>query len=179
MEPYVVLVDNSTGVTATLTAAKSSDLSEHTTVTRYFLSKYVQAREGYNALTTEKQIDLVQAFSSPEEFVTFQGEWGDIKRQEEREVLGLQGELSVEVLSVTFPLQDVAHVRYLLSERHAGNSVGKSMWLATLKLTQVAEVDNQLAVLNPLGLVITNYETIKEANHALSDQTQHNTVNNI
>lgn len=179
MEPYVVLIDNVTGITATLTSSKASDFTEHTTVTRYFLSRYVKAREGYTAATIPQQINLVRAFSTPEAFVTFKNEWEDIKHQEERQALSSQGELNAEILSVTFPLPDIAHVRYMLTERRAGNSMRKSTWLATLKLAQVAEVDIQLAELNPLGLVITHYETTKESNHVLSDEDNHNNFDNI
>ena len=170
MEPYVVLIDDISGITATLTAAKTSDLAEHTPVQRYFLAKYVQAREGYNLATVEQQIDRVKAFSSPEAFATFQGEWENPQHQEERQKLGLQGEQLAEILSVTFPLPEIAHVRYTLTEKRSGNVMNSSTWLATLKLAQVEEVDNQLAILNPLGLVIINYETIRESNHVLSDQ---------
>ena len=145
MEPYVVLIDDINGITSTLTAAKSLELSEHIPVMRYFLAKYVQAYESYNTVTATAQFDLVRAFSSPETFMEFKNAWGT-----ERE------ERTTEILSVTFPEIDVAHVRYILQEQ---------TWLATLKLAQVAEVDDSLAVLNPLGLVVTDYKTIRESSH--------------
>lgn len=166
-EPYVVLIDDATGVTATLTAVKTNELAEHTPVLRYFLAKYVQAREAYHPATLAQQIDVVRAFSSPEVFVNFQGQWNETYPEEKRQTLNIQDDFSVEILSVTFPLTDIAHVRYILQTRHTGNVVNSSTWLATLKISQADEVDSRLAVLNPLGLVITNYETISELNHEI------------
>jgi type IV secretory pathway component VirB8 len=167
MEPYVVLVDNITGITASLTAAKANDLTEQAPVVRYFLAKYAQAREGYSAATIDAQIDLVRALSTPEVFLAYQAEWNDSMHKEQRASLGPQGEISTEILSVTFPLPNIAHVRYIVDEKRAGVTVAQSTWLATLKMDQVQEIDDSLAALNPLGLVIVNYETVRESNHAL------------
>ena len=145
MEPYVVLIDDINGITATLTAAKSIDLSEHIPVMRYFLAKYVQAYESYNSGMSGTQFELIRAFSSPKTFMDFKNEWENDRT-----------EIAVEILSVTFPTIDVAHVRYIAQEQ---------TWLATLKLAQVTEVDDSLAVLNPLGIVVTDYKTIRESNH--------------
>lgn len=175
-EPYIMLIDNIAGTTATLTAAKTEDVFAHSTVVRYFLAKYVQAREGYHTTTLEQQIDLVRAFSSPEAFMTFQREWEEPLRQEQRQALHTQDEVTAEILSVTFPLSDVAHVRYKLNIRRAGHLTQANTWLATLKISQAQEIDNQLAILNPLGLVVTHYTTVMESNYELS--TQNDIVSN-
>lgn len=170
MEPYVVLVDNIHGMTATLTAAKTADLTEQAPVVRYFLAKYVQARAGYHTATLEGQMDLIHALSTPDVFLTYQSEWNDPLQQAQRAALGAQGALSVKILSVTFPLPNVAHVRYMLEEKRNGIGVRQSTWLATLKVDQVQEVDDSLAALNPLGLVVVNYETVRESEHELFNE---------
>jgi type IV secretion system protein VirB8 len=167
MEPYVILVDNISGVTATLTAVKTADLQDHTPVVRYFLAKYVEAREGYSAATVNEYIERVQAFSTPDVFTAFQNSWNDPAHQEALKLLGTQGKTDIEILSVTFPLPDIAHIRFVRKDQQAGVVVQSSTWLATLKIEQMKEIDDTLVVANPLGIVVTHYQLIKEGNNAL------------
>ena len=162
-EPYVILVDNVSGITSTLTAAQAEDFKKHTPVVRYFLSKYTQAHDSYSIATAETQYGFVRAFSTPEVFSTFQTEWKDPKLKELMQTLGAQGEIAVEVVSVTFPQPDIAHVRYVQKIMKEGNTLKRSTWLATLKIDQLEEVDEAIAILNPLGLVITHYQRTRES----------------
>src|ERR687892_2444097 len=48
VEPYVIQVDNDTGMTTVLEPLKEKSLSENEAVTKFFIVKYVVARETYD-----------------------------------------------------------------------------------------------------------------------------------
>lgn len=163
MEPYVILVDNVSGITSTLTAASSEEFGKNSPVIRFFLTKYVQAHDSYSLATAETQYDMVRSFSSPTVFNAFKAEWGSEELKDLMNKLGPQGALGVDVVSVTFPEKNIAHVRYIQKISREGNVLTRSTWLATLKFDHLEEVDEVIASINPLGLVVTHYQRVRES----------------
>ncbi|KPH82650.1 VirB8/TrbF family protein, partial [Bosea vaviloviae] len=48
VEPFVIRVDNATGIVETVSALGTSPRSYDEAVTKYFLGRYVRSREGYS-----------------------------------------------------------------------------------------------------------------------------------
>lgn len=156
LEPYVIFIDNVTGVTSTLTRASMADYAQDAPVIKYFLARYVRVREGYNDSDLHIQKSIIKAFTSADTYKYFESELA-IDREENRK----NDRTNIDVLSVTFPFKNIAHVRYA---KQTENGL-KSTWLATLEIDQMSEINESLAEINPLGLVVLNYETIKEGDY--------------
>lgn len=156
MEPYVVLVDDVTGITSTLTKVSSTNFKDHAPVVKYFLNRYVRAREGYYHGADLSQKNIIKAFTSPEEYKHYESEL-NMNHEENND----KGRIKIDVFSVTFPFENIAHVRFTKQFEN----MNKSTWLATLQIDQMDEIDGNLAEINPLGLVVINYEAIKEGDY--------------
>jgi len=60
--PYVIRYDTTTGYTDITTGLTSTAVDVNEAVSKYFVSKYVQLREGYHFETLQQDYDLVQQF---------------------------------------------------------------------------------------------------------------------
>ncbi|WP_246468289.1 VirB8/TrbF family protein, partial [Bartonella capreoli] len=76
VEPFVICVDNSTGIVEVVEALKESpaNFDEAESITRYFTAKYVRAREGINLSEMQNNFKTVSLLSSFEEQGRF-AEW--------------------------------------------------------------------------------------------------------
>jgi type IV secretion system protein VirB8 len=71
VEPFVVRVDNSTGIVDVVSALANTPNTYDEAVTRYFAVKYVRAREGYARQTAEENFRNVSLLSSAPEQTRF------------------------------------------------------------------------------------------------------------
>src|SRR5260370_34514457 len=70
-EPFVIRVDNSTGIVETVSALNSTPSRYDEAVTKYFLRRYVRAREGYSysvAVTNFRTISLLSGLGERARF---------------------------------------------------------------------------------------------------------------
>lgn len=66
VEPYVIKVDNSTGMVDILTTIDKKQITDNEALDKHFITQYVKAREGYYYDMLNKDYVLVQLLSSPE-----------------------------------------------------------------------------------------------------------------
>ncbi|MFX9181050.1 VirB8/TrbF family protein, partial [Acinetobacter baumannii] len=71
VEPYVIRVDNSTGIVDVVNALSSDKTSYDEAVTKYFAARYVQGREGYTFAEAETNFKAVSLLSTAEEQARF------------------------------------------------------------------------------------------------------------
>lgn len=66
VQPYLVRVDNNTGVTDLVTTLKTKEDTYGEVMDKYWLSQYVKYRESYNWYTVQSTYDASMLLSSPE-----------------------------------------------------------------------------------------------------------------
>ncbi|MDY5888138.1 MAG: type IV secretion system protein [Campylobacter sp.] len=66
VEPYVIRVDNVTGMVDILTTLNEEKITSNEALDKHFITQYVKAREGYYYDMLNKDYVLVQLLSSPE-----------------------------------------------------------------------------------------------------------------
>ena len=64
--PYVIRVDNQTGMVDIITSFKEEDVSQNEAIDKYFVSNYIKIREGYYFDLLQHDYELTQIYSSPE-----------------------------------------------------------------------------------------------------------------
>jgi type IV secretion system protein VirB8 len=163
VEPFVIRVDNSTGVTDVVPVyAGRGELPE--AVTRYLLHNYVITRERYFYAMAEQDYNLVGAYNSPVLNTTWLQAW-DRANPDSPLVKYRDGStLRSQVQAISFikradGTQDLAQVRFLTALKQGGSG-GESVqhWIATIQYGYVApSKDEQLRSLNPLGFRILEY----------------------
>jgi type IV secretion system protein VirB8 len=163
VQPYVIRVDNTTGVTDIVPVyAGKGEISE--VVTRYLLHNYVVTRERYFYAMAEQDYNLVGAYNSPVLNTAWMQAWD--RGNSESPLVKYRDGTTVrsQVQSISFikradGTQDLAQVRYLTGTKLGGSGAENIQhWIATIQYGYAApSKDEQLRSLNPLGLRILEY----------------------
>jgi len=163
VEPFVIRVDNTTGVTDVVPMyAGKGEVSE--VVTRYLLHNYVVTRERYFYAMAEQDYNLIGAYNSPVLNSAWMAAW-DRANAESPLVRYKDGStVRSQVQSISFikradGSQDLAQVRFLTATKQGGSGAESLRhWIATIQYGYIApSKDEQLRALNPLGFRILEY----------------------
>lgn len=169
-EPYVIRVDNSTGV-VDVVPIYAGHLQAAQSVTRYFLTHYVMVCERFNLATAESDYEECGAFHTAHENQL----WADLwRRSNPQSPLNLHRDgsgVSVQIESVSFiqrasGVADLAQVRYLkIGHSTDGQAQQVSHWIATIQYAYAAASrDAEVRRWNPLGFKIVDFASEPEVN---------------
>lgn len=162
--PYVIRVDNTTGMVDIITSVKDTEFSSNEALDKYFTSLYVKTREGYHYNLLTQDYTLTQILSSPQvaqDYVKIYE--GENARQE---VLKNNNEVSIDINSVVLgESADIktATIRFnattnVLNDK-GRSAVQTSAKVATLSYeyspADLTTEDERLQ--NPLGFKVTTY----------------------
>lgn len=173
VEPFVVRVDNNTGVTDVVSTLKQKSVANDEVINKYWLSLYVRNREGYSWETIQTSYDTTMLLSNPTEQARFSGIYQSPNAP--HKVLGKNFRVAVKIRNIAF-VGDTAQVRF--SKTTAG-SVPTPQQSGSRSETSVNKTDNYIAtitfdyqnrptkeqdrLINPLGFQVTNYRIDPEA----------------
>lgn len=162
VEPYVIQVDNSTGITSVLEPMGKKPMTENEAVTKFFLVKYIVARETYDPQDLNQNYDQVRLMSTMEEA----GRFEDFIRGPESPVERFKTSVTrrIRVRSVSFLNQKTAQIRFTSTQRQSGtNEKLEEHWIATLSFRYVnTPMEEGERLNNPLGFQIKTYRIDQE-----------------
>ncbi len=162
VEPYVIQVDNDTGMTTVLEPLKEKSLTENEAVTKFFIVKYVVARETYDPQDLNQNYERVRMMSTAEEA----GHFDDFIRGTDGpvETFNTTVTRSIRVRSVSFLNKNTAQVRFTATKRQIATSEKQdSEWIATLSYRYVnTPMEEGERMDNPLGFQIKTYRIDQE-----------------
>jgi type IV secretion system protein VirB8 len=162
-EPYVIKVDNSTGIVEVVDALRTSTSNYSEAIARYFLAKYIRAREGYAFSKVDQDYLQLAIMSTTQEFRQVQAYLLPRNPDSPVNKLGERGTLDIKIKSIAFIKQNVATVRYMKIERNAGSVVRQTHWISTVEFiydqTPMSARDREVS---PLGFKVTEYRTDPE-----------------
>ncbi|WP_375675588.1 virB8 family protein [Bartonella sp. CL100XZDX] len=163
VEPFVIRVDNSTGITEVVEALKEGPTNVDEAITRYFAAKYVRSREGFAVEETQNNFETVSLLSSPEEQQRFAG-WYGAKNPQSPQLLYKNATVTTTIKSISFINENVAQVRYYRTVRNNDNNKEFiTHWVATLTFEYTnAPISVQNRLINPLGFIVNEYRTDPE-----------------
>jgi len=162
-EPFVIRVDRSSGAVDVVRGlSESAPATYDEAVSKYFLSQYVRAREGFLYGAAEDSFRAVSILSGAAE----QRRWADLYRgsnpQSPQNLYGEDGEAIISVRAIGFINAQTANVRFHRTVRRA-QQVEESDWIATIAFTwtkaPMAEADR---LRNPLGFQVLSYRADPE-----------------
>lgn len=164
VEPFVIRVDQATGAVdlARGLSAETKPVTHDEAVSKYFLARYVRAREAYLDATAEEDFRLVSILSAPSE----QRRWADLFRgtnpHSPQNLYGRQAEASISIRAIGFINPEVANVRYRRTVRRA-QQVEESDWIATVAFAWTrAPMTEADRLRNPLGFQVLSYRSDPE-----------------
>lgn len=164
VEPFVIRVDQSTGAVdlARGLSEASGPVRYEEAVSKYFLARYVRAREGYLDAAAEENFRLVTILSAGPE----QRRWADLFRgsnpDSPQNLYGRDAEAVISIRAVGFINPEVANVRFRRTVRR-GAQIEDSDWIATLGFTYTrAPLTEADRLRNPLGFQVVSYRSDPE-----------------
>ncbi len=163
VEPFLVRVDDTTGV-VDVVPVYSGQLSLPDSVTRYFLSHYVQVCERFDYATAESDYEECGAFHTARRNQAWYAQWNRANPLSPLNVHRDGSEVSVQIESVSFfrrasGVSDLAQVRYLRIERAASGAQQQvTHWIATIQYAYTApSQDPRVRSWNPLGFKVVEF----------------------
>jgi type IV secretion system protein VirB8 len=165
VEPFIVRVDNNTGLTDTVSYIKNQDLAADEVMNKYFLSQYVNLREGYDWHMIQATYDATMLFSSR----TIKDEFAKLYERTDapHKILKDQAKVLVKVNAITF-IGDIAQVRFEKTVEPTGRGDGMekhtSRWIASIAYgyeNKPARESDRL--INPLGFQVNSYRVDPES----------------
>jgi type IV secretion system protein VirB8 len=168
VEPFVVRVDNSTGivdVVPTYTGTARQDEA----VTRYFLTHYVTICERFDYPTAESDYEECGAFHSAQRNQAWYAAWVKTNPASPLNVHKDGSSVRIQVQSVSFfertgGISDLAQVRYIKAESPGIGAEDKvSHWIATIQFGYTnPSMDPKTRRWNPLGFRIMDFKSEPE-----------------
>jgi type IV secretion system protein VirB8 len=168
VEPYVIRVDNSTGIVDIVPMyAGHAEIGE--TVARYLLSHYVTTCEGFSYATAERDYEECGAYHNAKRNAEWYALWNQSNPSSPLNLNRDGTVVRVQVTAVTFfkkqnGVSQLAQVRYIRARRPPGGTERLTHWIATLEYAWVTpSTDPRSRQWNPLGWRVTDFHTESES----------------
>ncbi len=156
IEPYVIEVDQKTGITQTVDPMTVKELTANEAVNNYFIVMYMRAREGYSMTDLAKSYNLVRVMSeSRKVYPQFVSEADPNNPRSNAARLGTYGERSVKIKSITYLNPQLVQIRVLIEERGGIAQQHKLVLLAFEYVKMSLSLEERY--LNPLGFRVVDY----------------------
>lgn len=167
VEPYILQVDNKSGMTTVLKPLRDNQenvLTQEEAVTKSFIVKYVIARETYDPQDLNRNYDLARLMSSSDEASRFNESIGNSNPTSPVERFKTNTVRTVKISSVSFLDQKkkTAQVRFMTTET-TRNEIKEDYWVSILTFRYVnAPMDETDRLSNPLGFQVVTYRVDQE-----------------
>lgn len=161
-EPYMIVVDKSSGFVEVKRPMAEGPLTQDEAVTMFNVVRYVKARETYDPKALKDNFDLAQLLSTGDAARDLTEIFSPANPKNPVKVFGSTTEVAVSVKSVTFPNQRTALVRFGTDEKSTSNIIHRD-WVALVRFRYSGTpMSNQMRFDNPLGFQATEYRRDQE-----------------
>ncbi|EAI7927492.1 type IV secretion system protein [Campylobacter coli] len=165
IEPYVIRVDNTTGMVNILTMLDEKEISSNEALDKYFISQYVKAREGYYYELLNQDYLLTQLMSS-EKVANEYRAWYEGENARDQ-ILKNSNEVNVQILSIVLGNSNgvkTSTIRAKIITKNLNTrGLSESTKVITLSYDYIlAKASEENRILNPLGFKVTNYRIDEE-----------------
>ena len=164
VEPFVVRIDNSTGIVDTV-PVYTGHAALPETLTRFLLTHYVTVCERFNFATAESDYEECGAFHTAQRNQAWYALWSPNNPGSPLNAYKDGTTVRAQVTSLSFftranGVADLAQVRYVKAKRAAGGAADKvTHWIATLQYAYTSpSADPRTRAWNPLGFKIVDFK---------------------
>jgi len=157
IEPFVIQVDQKTGITQTVDPLKVRELTTNEAVNNYFIVQYMRAREKYNINDIAQNYNLVRIMSeSGKVYPQFVSEADPNNPRSNAARLGSFGERTIKFKSITYLSPQLAQIRFLAEEKTQAATVQHKIAIIAFEYVKMS-LTTEERYLNPLGFRVTDY----------------------
>lgn len=177
VEPYLLTIDEKTGYTQKVEPVSRNQYASNEAIDRYFLSKYVHAREAYSSTLLKYNTNVVRVMSSQNVFYRYRPTIDPGVSTSLPAVLKALGGREVRIRSISYIQNPViagsaattptkiAQVRFIVIDTFSNNTMPPENLVATITFEYASlDLNEQEQLMNPLGFTVTAYQVQKEFN---------------
>ena len=161
VEPYVFVVDKTTGETERVVAVDGMSLTDEQAIIQANLWSYVIDRETYDNYDNQERVERVLRMSDENALRDFRRIWAEENPQHPDEIYGANVRLRVVVRSVTVIDQrnNLAQVEVDFTRLQNGQPDRKATGVATIKYIYQPSINTSIQDVwnNPLGFQVVEY----------------------
>lgn len=154
----VYLLIRPDGTIDTSVALSTLPPSTDQAVIRAALWQYVQMREGYSYDTARYRYNIVSGMSDIATRAGYQSFFNYPNPQSPQVIIGKNGTITVEPISVSLIGPNVAQVRFQQLTSLGTDAAVTTTWTSTLQFQQVDSLPASQRLTDPGGIVITSYQ---------------------
>lgn len=161
-EPYMVVVDKTTGFVEVKRPMAEGALTQDEAVTMFSVVRYIKARETYDPRALKDNFDLAQLLAAGDAARELTEIYSPANPKNPVKVFGMNTQVAVTIKSVTFPNNRTALVRFATEEKSATNIVTRH-WVSLLRFRYTGTpMRNDWRFDNPLGFQVLEYRRDQE-----------------
>lgn len=161
-EPYMVVVDKTTGFVEVKRPMAEGALTQDEAVTTFSVVRYIKARETYDPRALKDNFNLAQLLSAGDASRELTEIYSPANPANPVKLFGTNTEIAVTVKSVTFPNNRTALVRFSTEQKSATSLVTRH-WVSLIRFRYTATpMRNQWRFDNPLGFQVLEYRRDQE-----------------
>lgn len=162
-EPYMVVVDKTTGFVEVKRPMAEGPLTQDEAVTMFNVVRYIKARETYDPRALKDNFDLAQLLAAGDAARELTEIYSPANPGNPVKLFGTNTEIAVSIKSVTFPNNRTALVRFSAEEKSATNVVTRN-WVSLVRFRySAAPMRNEWRFDNPLGFQVLEYRRDQES----------------
>lgn len=168
--PFVIKVNENNGDATVLSIANEKDIPYSEMMDKYWLNRYVLARETYDYRTLSQDFTVTRLLSFPNVFEPYAGQFGTNEHSLEQRIKDSK-RILVDVISIVPNGKDVegnnvATIRFVkkLIDTKNGLEEARNGWIATVAYEYVPnfKVDEPSRLINPFGFKVSSYRVDPE-----------------
>ena len=168
--PFVIKVNENNGDATVLSIANEEDIPYSEMMDKYWLNRYVLARETYDYRTLSQDFTVTRLLSFPNVFEPYAGQFGTNEHSLEQRLKDSK-RILVDVISIVPNGKDVegnnvATIRFVkkLIDTKNGQEEARNGWVATVAYEYVPDfkADEPSRLINPFGFKVSSYRVDPE-----------------
>jgi len=172
VQPYLIQIDEKTGITQRVLPITQQDYSAYEAVDRYFTSMYLRLREGYNISILRYNYNVLRLMSTADVFRRFRWQVDPNNEESFARRLGAFGQRDVKIRSMVYITNPsdrknkgpstsgkVLQARITTTESLPNQPDKVSLWIVTINFEYAdLSLNQEEQLLNPLGYTVTSYQ---------------------
>jgi type IV secretion system protein VirB8 len=164
VEPFVIQVDQKSGITQTVDPMTVRELTANEAVNNYFIVQYIRARESYDPINLVQNYNIVRIMSESQHvYPWFVLAVNPNNPESNVARLGTNATRKVRVKSITYLNSQTAQLRVLIEERGESISGTQLHKIVTVKFEYIKmNLNSEERYINPLGFRVTEYRVDEE-----------------
>jgi len=161
-EPYMVVVDKTTGFVEVKRPMAEGPLTQDEAVTTFNIVRYIKARETYDPKALKENFDLAQLLATGDAARELTEIYSPANPTNPVKVYGSNTVVAVTIKSVTFPNNRTALARFSTEEKSSTNIITRN-WVSLVRFRYTSvPMRNEWRFDNPLGFQVLEYRRDQE-----------------